>query len=227
MITVSIILTLLLGCTSNEIGNSRDVSPDAIFFDYKIRGDEKDGHITVYVQYRMGGPNGTTLVLNEPARVELDGEVIPADSARLTGAYYEIQKPVDSFLGKHTITFTDLNKKEYKEQFEYRPFELRADIPAIVRRRDLTFDFDGLGTDDFIRVTATDTSFASRDINEIDTLKNGRLVIPASRLKNLVNGPITLLLTHESERSVRNGTREGGRIVVSYSLEREFELREN
>src|SRR5207253_2195966 len=90
-------------CTSNEIGNSKDVNPDAIYFDYRIYGDEKDENITIYLQYRMGGKNGTTLVLNKPAKVELDGEEISADSAKLSGAYYEIEKPIKTFEGKHEI----------------------------------------------------------------------------------------------------------------------------
>lgn len=219
------LLFLLTGCTSNEIGNSRDVNPDAIFFDYKIRGDEKDDRVTVYIQYRMGGPNGTTLVLNDPARVRLDGETIPVDSARLTGAYYEIQKSPDSFAGKHTIVFTDLNKKEYSEEFQYRRFALKTKIPSIVHRGDLTFDLEGLDSEDLVRVTATDTSFSSRDIVEIDTVRDGRLTISSNKLKNLVDGPITLLLSKETERAVKNGTREGGRIVISYGLQREFELK--
>jgi hypothetical protein len=70
-----------------------------------------------------------------------------------------------------------------------------------------------------------DTAFLSRDINEIDTVKDGRLIIPSEKLNNLVDGPITLLLYRETERPIRNGTRAGGRIVVSYGLRRAFELK--
>ena len=52
----------LFSCTSDEIGNSKDVNPDAIFFDYKIWADETREYVTVHLQYRMGGKNGTTLV---------------------------------------------------------------------------------------------------------------------------------------------------------------------
>ena len=212
-------------CTDNEIGNKKHINPDAVFFDYKIRGEEKDSSITVYIQYRRGGPNGSTLVLSDPARVELDGEEINVDSAKLTGAFYEIQKPSLLFPGKHVILFTGFNNKEYAEEFIYKPFKLKTKIPAVINRGDLAFDFEGLGPVDYIRVTATDTSFISRDINEIDTAINGRIVIAAGKLKNLVDGLITLQLTKETEKSIKHGTKEGGRIVVSYGLQREFELK--
>ena len=220
-----ILLLLFLAACNNEIGNSKNVDPDAIFFDYKIKGEEKDSSVTVYLQYKMGGPNGPTLVLDDPAQVQLDEEIIPIDSAKLTGAFYEIQKPSNSFAGKHTIRFTNFNRKEYKEEFVYKPFSLRKKMPAAIDRGDLVFDFEGLESEDHIRVTATDTSFTSRDINEIDTPNHGRLIIPEHRLKNLVSGPIILLLSKETEKPVKNGTKAGGRIVVSYGLQREFVLK--
>jgi len=207
-------------CTNNTTGN-RNIDPDAVFFDYIIRGDEDDSNVTLYLQFRIGGPNGYTLTLKDPAKVELDGELIPVDSAKLTGAYYEIQKPAESFVGKHTITFTDFNKKVFKEEFEYKPFSLETDLDD-VNRGDLVFELEGLEKEDHLHVSATDTSFTSRDIVEIDTVKDGKLIIPAHKLRNLVDGPITLLLSKETQKIIRHELR--GRITVSYGLKREFTL---
>lgn len=219
------LLIILISCTSNEIGNSKDVNPDAVFFDYEVWADEgKD--VTINLQYRMGGKNGTTLVLDQPSRVLLDGEQLNVDSAKVTGAYYEIQKPAVSFDGKHIISFTDLNKKEYKEEFEFTPFTLEPEIPAILNRGDLVFNFKGLDSIDHLSVILTDTSFTSVDINDIDSVKNGRLVISADRLSALVNGPINLQFYKEKEKPVKNGTKEGGRLLITYGLKRDFELKD-
>ena len=67
----------LFSCTSNEIGNSKDVNPERIYFDYKVRGDERDTSVTLYLQYRMGGPNGSTLVVDPPAKVQLVTPALP------------------------------------------------------------------------------------------------------------------------------------------------------
>lgn len=215
------LLLFVSACTNNTTGNLKDIDPDAVFFDYMIRGNEDDSNVTLYLQFRIGGSNGYTLTLKDPAKVELDGELIPVDSAKLTGAYYEIQKPAESFAGKHTITFTDFDKKVYKEEFEYKPFSLETDLED-VNRDDLVFDLEGLDKEDYLHVSATDTSFASRDIVELDTVRDGKLTIPAHRLRNLVDGPITLLLSKETQKIIRNEIR--GRITVSYGLKREFEL---
>jgi hypothetical protein len=222
-----VLLAFLFSCTSNEIGNSKDVNPDAVFFDYEVSSDNDTSEVTVNLQYRMGGENGTTLVLNEPSKVLLDGEELKADSAKVTGAFYEIQKPLSSFAGKHVISFTDLNKKVYTEEFEFTPFILDPPVPAVLERGDLVFTFKGLEPVDVLSVTLTDTSFQSADIiNDTDTVRNGRLVIASYRLAALVNGPINLQLYKEVDKSVKNGTQEGGNIHFRYGLKRHFELKD-
>ncbi len=215
----------IFSCTSNEIGNSKDVNPEAVYFDYKVWGEEGKDDITVMLQYRFGGKNGTTLVLNDPAKVSIDGKQIPADSSKLTGAFYEVMYPINNFSGKHRISFTDLNMKKYEEEFEFRPFTLKTKIPAQLKRGDLVFEMEGLNAVDYIRVFATDTSFESPGINRIDTVKNGRILISMTDLESLVNGPINLEFYKEDERPVKKGTKEGGVIAITYGVKREFELK--
>jgi hypothetical protein len=218
--------SIFSSCTSNEIGNSKDVNPDAVFFDYEIWADEGKEDVTVNLQYRMGGKNGTTLVLDEPSKVLLDGEQLKVDSAKVTGAYYETQKPFASFARKHTISFTDLNKKEYNEEFEFKPFTLDPNVPSTLNRGDLVFNFKGLDSIDYLSVILTDTSYASDDINDIDTVRNGRLVITADRLSALINGPVNLQFFKEETLPLKKPTKEGGRFVITYGLKRDFELKD-
>ena len=220
------ISVLLFSCTSNEIGNSKDVNPDAVYFDYKVWGEEGKEDVTVLLQYRFGGKNGTTLVLNDPASVSLDGKEIPTDSSKLTGAFYEVMSPTNSFSGKHSIVFTDINNKKYEEEFNFQPFTLKTEIPGHIKRGDLVFEMEGLESLDYVRVFATDTSFESPGINRIDTIKNGRIFISLADLSNLVNGPINLEFYKEDERPVKKGTKEGGVIAITYGLKREFELKD-
>lgn len=222
---ILISIFVITSCNSNEIGNSKDVNPDAVFFDYRIWAEEGRDDVTVNLQYRMGGENGTTLVLNEPSKVLFDGEQLKVDSAKVTGAFYEVQKPLVSFPGKHIISFTSLDNKEYNEEFEFVPFTFDPEVPPVMYRGDLVFRFKGLDSMALLGVTLTDTSFASSDINDIDTVKNGRLVVNASRLSSLVNGPINLQFYKEIERPLKNSSKEGGRLYISYGVKREFELK--
>jgi hypothetical protein len=217
-------LFFFTSCTSNEIGSSKDVNPESIYFDYKIWGEEGHENLTVKLQYRFAGENGTTLTMEKPAKVELDGEPITVDSSKMTGAFYELLKPVKKFSGDHTITFTDYTEKQYREKFSFQPLVLLTPVPSVQKREKMVLDVKGLDEKGIVRVILTDTSFASEGINRIDTIKNGQVIITEQDLKNLVNGPIQLELNKEEERPVKNGTREGGRINVSYGLKREFVL---
>ena len=83
---------------------------DDLYLDYKIAGEEGYDKLTILARFRNGGKNEETVLLKEPARVELDGEVFPAQSAPLSGPFYELNKPILAFTGKHTIRFTGFNK---------------------------------------------------------------------------------------------------------------------
>jgi hypothetical protein len=212
-------------CRNNETARKKNVTPSDIYFDYKIRGQENDSNVSAYLLYRVHGPGGNTITLRDPAKVELDGEPIAVDSAKLAGAFYDVEMPANNFAGKHTIVFTDFDSREHSVEFIYKPFKLKTKIPSVMRRGDLVFDFSGLANEDYIRVILADTSFMSHDIHEIDTITNNKLVIPADKLKNIVNGPVVLLLSKEIERPIQSGTKTHGKISISYGMQREFELK--
>lgn len=220
------VLLFSVSCNSNEIGNSKDVNPEAVYFDYRVWGDEESGDITVRLQYRFAGPNGTTLVLQDPSKAELDGTVIPADSSKMNGAYYEVIKPVKDFTGRHTIVFTDLNGKQYKEEFSFKPISLKANLPATITRGDLVVELSGLAPKDYVRVTMTDTAAFSEGIARIDTIMNGRLAITKEDLATLASGPVYFEIFKEDEKRIKNGTMEGGRLSLSYGIRREFVLKD-
>lgn len=215
----------ILSCTNTEIGSSKDVAPDSIFFDYNISGTEADSAITCMLRYRFGGRNGTTLVLENPSTVEIDGATPTLDSTKYAGAYYELAKPLDSFRGHHTIVFTDINKKQYKEEFDFTPFTLQTELPEKIKRESFTVklkNFPSVATP--VRLVITDTAFSTHDVNEIMSIVNGKIPIDERLLSSLKAGPINLEIYLEDEWHVKHGTKQGGKVSVSYGLKRELEL---
>ncbi|MEO7922542.1 MAG: hypothetical protein ABIR30_02605 [Chitinophagaceae bacterium] len=215
---------ILFACTnSREPENSTEVEPESIFLDYQVRGEEGNNLITVLLQFRFEDEYGGTLLLEEPSRVELDGEQIPADSSKITGPFYEIQKPVEWLNGTHHIVFTGSDKKKNSQPFKFRLLSLLTPVPDTIHRADLIFEFAGI-EEDHIRLLLTDTCFTGIGINRLDTVRNGRLVIDKAELDNLFNGPVQLELIREYEKPLMTGDMERGRIVFSYSIKREFIL---
>lgn len=216
---------LMTSCTSNEIGSSKDVNAESIYLDYAVWGTEEGGEMTTKLQFRFAGPNGTTLVLDKPAQVELDGTVVPVDSSRMLGAYYERIQPVQSFAGHHTIRFTDPSGKSFSEEFDFQPFSLKTAIPAALERGDLQLELEGLAPVDYLHIMLNDTSSMGRSIDRYDTVRGGRILITRSELDSLQSGPIRLEINRDDERELGKPTVEGGKLSISYGLRREFQLK--
>ncbi len=215
------------GCYNNE----SETDTEAIYFDYKLSGEEGDENLTVKLQYRVEGEDGDAIFIDQPGMVMLDGEEIPANSTKMNGAFYEIHKPIASFIGPHAIVYTDINKKEYREEFDFKIFTLSAPFAGVISKNELSTNplvirFEGLGSKDYLRVLFTDTSFANDEINRVDTVQDGRLVFTQADLERLSPGPVQLELIRETERRVKNGTGQGGRLLITYSLKREFFLKD-
>jgi len=225
LVFVPCTMVLLVACRNNYQNNYEELNPDAIYFDYKIVGDEQSNNITVKLQYRMGGPDGRGWSVPDGGLVKLDGEVMEADSSKMSGVWYEVIKPIDEFEGQHEIVFTN-SDKEYKEILDFKVMFLKTKVPAVIARGDLVFDVGGLIAGDLIRVLLTDTAFYSRGVDRVDTVRDGRISISRRDLDNLKNGPVTIEFYRDTEKELAETTNTGGRLSISYGLRRVFELRD-
>ncbi|HKZ68363.1 MAG TPA: hypothetical protein VJ111_18475 [Chitinophagaceae bacterium] len=215
---------LLSGCADND--TVKKVDPDAIYFDYRVWGDEENSAVTVRLQYFLSKENKNTVLLQHPGKVEFDGEVLPADSSRMNGYYYEARVPLENFAGKHSIVFSDHHEKKYTEEFEFSIISLKTEIPAVVSRKKLVLELNGINPGEIVRILLTDTSFYNRDIDRVDTLWNDSIIITPGDLENLKNGPVYLEIYKENEWPLKETTKGGGRISLSYGLKRVFELKD-
>ncbi|OSZ80619.1 hypothetical protein CAP36_05035 [Chitinophagaceae bacterium IBVUCB2] len=217
---------LLAGCSGKDKSASTSFDPENIFFDYKISGRETDDNLTVLLQFRDGGEEGDAISVAEWGKVTLDGEILAGDSTKRTGFFYEAHKPAANFSGKHIITLAGGDNEEYKEDFTFERVELITPIPDTLTRDELVLEFQGLEPEDYLRVLILDTSIVNDGINRVDTLKNGRLIITKEDFENLDSGPIQLLFFRELEKPTKTSTNRGGRWLITYSLGREFFLKD-
>lgn len=215
------LLFALFSCTNNRGA----AGTDALYADYSITADEGAENVTCLLKFYRGKQLGDALYLEPPAGVSLDGAALTADSAGLSGTYYEVQKPLNGFAGIHTIVFKNAEGKEYKEEFNFQPFRMADDqLVETLTRGDRSIRLDGLAPVETIRVLVTDTAFSTPDINDVQTVRNGAVSISEAALRNVASGPVTLTLIKEEERPLKNAPARGGKLSITYSLSREFEL---
>ena len=208
----------LIACTSNEIGESKDVAQEKIYQEYYITHAEGNNYAEVTCQYRFGGKNGTTLVLNNPSQVSFDGEKLAVDSNDVRGAFYKIVKPLTTFYGKHNIAFTNIDKKNYENGFSFDSF--RVIIPAMANANkalEIKFETSSLNPDDYIeiRTTDSDSSFA---ISHYGKDAGNLIVIPAEEMKRQKAKTIELEATLFKSIPLQQNTTEGGKMELTYSL---------
>ena len=226
LIALSTSFFLLSGCVDNNSVKKKKANPDDIYFDYRVWGNEENSDIVVRLQYFLENGDESTVLLQHPSKVEFDGEVLPADSSRRNGYYYEAAVPLENFAGKHNIVFTDRNEKQYREEFEFLIISLKTEIPAVVSRKELVLELNGTNPGEIVRVLLTDTAFYSRGIDRIDTIRNDSIIITPRDLENLKNGPVYLEIYKDDEWPLKETTKGGGRITLSYGLKRVFELKD-
>ncbi len=218
IITVICLATFVTACTSSEIAESKDVNPETISMHYTVEYDEGNEKVDCEAKFRFGGDKGTTLVLSNPSKIELDGIAIMVDSNKVDGAFYKTYKAVSNFAGKHTWKFTDINKATYAETFEFAPFALAKPIPASIEAKDVELYFTGLTDGAMVNIAIQDTSAATSDIDKAFAVSGGKVVIPAAEINNLKKGPLKINIETQSSESLKNATREGGTLVQRFSL---------
>lgn len=219
-----VICFLMIACKNKDKARDKSVSYDKEYFDYTITAEEGGPYATCMFQYKKGGLDGNAINI-APGKVELDGQNLEGDSAGLSGYYYEVQKPIDSFSGKHTIVFTNPDDEQYKEEFEFSPFTLAEGLPQKISRKPFVIRLKNFPkTKTPLRLLLLDTAFESQGFNDIVPVVNGELSITTAILNTLKKGPINLELYMEEERPLQQHTSAGGRLSITYGLKREFEL---
>jgi hypothetical protein len=219
------VLAFLSSCTNSTTGgNNKAFDSGAIFYDYKVRGEEGEDSVTVLLQYHAGNEESPSIVLDGGSNVLLDGKEIKPDSAKLTGVYYEAVLPAANFKGTHSIVFTDKKGTSHRQQFSFVPFSLVAELPLRIKKEPFVIRLSGLGPESArLRLVMIDTAFTSRDVNEELNVENGELLITTKMWRSLDAGPITLEIHREEEVPLKRAGKEEGRLVITYSLKREFE----
>ena len=223
LVVVFAFIIAILSCTNRDQIKS-NTNYDQVYFDYSITAEEGNENVTCVFQYKYGGEDGKAINI-EPSKVELDGQRIETDSAKLSGFFYEVQKPLDSFAGKHSIVFTTPDNKKYWNEFNFSPFTLERPLPGKLERKPFSIQLKNFPrTEKAVRLLLLDTAFESSGFNDLVPVKNGVIQVDKNILNSVRRGPVVLELYSEQEIPLRQRTFAGGRISITYALKTEFDL---
>ena len=214
---------LVLSLSLSACLDNKKRESDDLFLDYQINAREGDENLSVLLMFRDPS-TGDAFELKPPSEARLDNELLKPDSTFKKNYYYELYKSIDSFSGKHAIIFTDINKKSFKQEFEFQRFYLTTPIPDTISRDSLTVEFTGVLPDDHISLIITDTAFSNNDINRTFPQGVKKIILDSGDLDNLSTGPVQLEFVRETRFPIRS-TRIKGLFELNYNLKREVYLK--
>jgi len=202
----------------------KEAKYDQLYFDYSVTAEEGDETVACVFQYRSGGEEGKATNI-EPAKVLLDGNRVETDSAKLSGFFYEVQRPIDSFAGKHSIVFITPDDNEIRNEFEFFPFTVGKGLPERIKKKPFTIELKGFPKGErSVRLLLLDTAFESAGFNEMVPVIDGKVNIDAHILSSVKTGPVVLQLVSEEELALRRKNAVIGKISITYGLKREIQL---
>ena len=215
----SFVATMLISCTSEEIGNSKDVAQESIYQEYSVTYHEGDIYAKIEAQFRFGGFRGTTLVLNPPSSFKFDGKELHVDSADYKGAYYSLDEVGHNAYGAHSLLFTDINGKKYENLYTLDHFRIVAMPAGYDASKDILISFDSSvmkrGDEINIGTKDTDSSFTVR--HSVDD-RGYTVAIPAEELKKQKGQEFTLEIFISRKVPLQHETKEGGELKITYKL---------
>ncbi len=229
ILLLCILSITVVSCRSRDqqhIADLAEVNPGSVYLDYSLEGSEEGAEATLVMQFRMQGPNGPALKITAPAKLTFDGKAVPMDSAAVVGPWYEARIPLAEFASAHVVEFTGTDQQRYVDTIYIRAFTL-AGFPDTISRADtdVSVEVKGVGQSALMQVVITDTSSFSEGIDRMDSVRNGRLILPPEYFATLANGPVLLELFSEQVEKLKKAPPRGGRLRVSYNVKRSFELR--
>jgi hypothetical protein len=215
----SFLSSLVLGaiffvsCKNEEIGDVKDVSQDKIYQEYSIRYDEGDADIKAKATFRFAGADGTTLILDKPAGISLDGKTTRVDSSKFEGAFYPFSMPVDQFTGIHEFKFTDITGKTYTNSFNFDKLVITVpETIAPAKGASLSFSGPALKGDDFISVELSDNDSLSSQVFTAANCTNNQLPLTADMLKKFRKETLAIRIQRTLYIPLTKTTGEGGKM---------------
>ncbi len=217
LVSVLCFSIIQLSACDEEIGNSKDVNPETIYFEYSISQEEKND-ADLLLRFRFAGPNGTTLVLNKPSEIRFDDMLLLLDSSEGMGACYAKTIPYNQLDGTHEIIFIGIDGKRYVNSFNWQNMACKSQIPETIGQENIFIAITGGITGDELKVSISDTSFNTDNAELFLRIANGGLNIPGDAFAVQKEGPISISIDKYSETPLAKTTTEGGTLFRSQHI---------
>lgn len=225
----------VLGCASTETIESTKVSATEIYQSYVIQGNKNS--TSVNATFRVGGPTGSTVDLDAPAKIEHnDKEMTESAPGFMKGTdYYDSSS---QFVSNHKLKFTDASGKVWENEISFDVLEITSQNLSFSKANGGSFTLSRpLGKDETIEISLTSEknppppSNNGNSGNKTSDLNYGISLHPTfdqagttakidvSELKNFVDGKANMQVTIRKNKGAEQSAK-GGSLDFTYEAQK-------
>lgn len=216
-------LTLLNTACSMDTVSSKDVQAEAVYQNLSLNYSEDTNSTSMSAQFRVGGWSGTTVELESPAGLRINGRT-PSKSAFL-GTSYEVRS--SGFVRSATFEYQGSDGRLLTNSISMDPVVLRyaPSVASVTNTFEVDVEAVNLQPRESLRVELSqefrhpDTGVMTfaRATGTYDKSR-AKAVFSTYELNRLNNGTARLEISRSKSGTLAQATREGGTISASYHL---------
>ena len=213
--TISIAILFLAGCQKDD---SENVNQDSIYSIYELFYNENDDVTKAQATFRFGGPGGTLLDLSEPAFVTFENDEL---FYRPFSGVHNQEYP--GFVETGDFYYQDLDGNGFTNSVPEIVSIGFGDLDTLSMSESYTFEWEGepIAENELISLTIDGTQQQNFELFTSTGVGSDNMVLSQSRIDNLGLGIATATLVRSHNLgTVDQGTSEGGRRAVWYTVEK-------
>lgn len=215
------VLLFAVSCVSTETIESTNVVAEEVYQDYDVRLSKNSSN--ALATFRVRGKTGTTIDLDAPAKIELNGKAMTESKPGfLTGTNYQFFAP--SLGLQYQFLFTNADGKTYQNETSLMALELTATTLNLSKSQPTAIPLSrALAADEELEVVINGQAAADE---KASSLVSTGLKTDASRaiglldpklLKDVAAGEGELRVECSKGGALKQHTKAGGAIKITYS----------
>ncbi|MBS1813037.1 MAG: hypothetical protein JST84_33030 [Acidobacteria bacterium] len=208
-------------CVSTDTTESTNVAAAEVYQDYNINVNKENSDATA--TFRVAGKTGTTIDLDAPAKVELNGK--PMDESKpgfLKGTTYQFS--ATGVVSQFQFVFTNSDGKTYQNEIGLAPIEITAKSLTFSKAQKTMIPLSrALAAGESIVLTlhgqsATEANASSLVSSGVETdSSRSAAILDPSMIKEMALGKGDVRVECSKSEKVKQGTRSGGTIQITYN----------
>lgn len=216
-----LLLLLFSACVSTDTTESTSVAAAEVYQDYNIQVNKENSSVTA--TFRVAGKTGTTIDLDAPAKIELNGKLMDESKpALLKGTTYQFSSL--GIVPQYQFVFTNSDGKAYQNEMSLPAIEITAKILTLSKSEKTTIPLSRpVAAGESIAITVNGESGKEENASSlvssgVDTdASRSAAIFDPKMIKNMAVGNGEMRVEGSKNETLKQGTKAGGTIQITYT----------